>query len=172
MRWLSVDPGFRRIGLALSDEDGRLALPHKTVLRKKDGKVAADEVAEVAREAEVVEVVFGLPLDMDGSEGNAARRARAFGKLLEARIEVPLVYWDERMTSMAAKRSLQEIGVHGDRQKAVLDQSAAALLLQSYLDARTKSTWDENQIDAFVEAGPVQDGPRRGRRGRGRGKKR
>lgn len=172
MRWLAIDPGRRRIGLALSDEDGRLALPHKTVERRKDGKVAADEVAQAVRDAEVGEVVIGLPLDMDGTEGNAARRARAFGALVEARVDVPVVYWDERMTSMAAQRSLGELGLRKERKKAVLDQAAAALLLQSYLDARTKSTWDDNQIDAFVDAGPAPGAPRRGRRGRGRGGKR
>ena len=170
MRRLGIDHGKVRIGLALSDEEGRLALPHRTVTRR--GKALAEVIAEIAAEAaraEVREIVVGLPLDMEGTEGDAARHARAFARHLEKAVEAPLVLWDERLTTVAAERSLREIGVRGRARKDVVDQSAAALLLQSYLDAQADTSWDDEQIEAFVatEEDPAASRRRRGGRRRG-----
>lgn len=133
MRRLGVDYGERRIGLAVSDDEGRMALPLETVEHRGGGGI--DVVARRARERAVEAIVVGLPLMMNGREGTSARRARAFGDALARRTGLPVVFWDERWTTAAAERSLSEAGIRGARRRRVVDQSAAALLLQSYLDA-------------------------------------
>ncbi|MGB5811577.1 MAG: Holliday junction resolvase RuvX, partial [Polyangiales bacterium] len=87
--------------------------------------------------------VVGLPLRLDGSEGESARRARVFGDALGIALAVEVVYWDERMTTVAAERSLREMGRHGARRREVVDQSAATILLQSYLEAKTGGAWKD-----------------------------
>ncbi len=133
MRVLGVDPGEARIGVAVSDEVRTLAFPLCTVERKND--VVRDLAAAIA-EYEVSELVVGLPLRLDGTEGEAARRARLLGEELATGLELPVVYWDERLTTAAAERGLRDLGVGGKARRDVVDQSAAALLLQSYLDAK------------------------------------
>jgi putative Holliday junction resolvase len=95
----------------------------------------ADIAAEV-RTHGVDEIVLGLPLRMNGLEGPEAKRARRLGKELASRAGVKVVMWDERLTTVAAERELRSAGLRSDKKKAVLDQAAATLLLQSYLDAR------------------------------------
>ena len=136
-RILGVDPGARRIGLALDDEaSGKLALPHGVVERGVDDRAAAQKVKDVLGELEVTVAVVGLPLRLDGTEGTAARRARQFGVALEEALGIPVEYWDERLTTVAAERTLREMGVRGQKQRGVVDETAAAILLQGYLDAR------------------------------------
>lgn len=134
MRVLGIDPGARRIGLALSDAEGRFASPLPAVQSK-----AADEtVRKLAAEAERCQaerLVVGLPLRLDGSEGESARLARKLAAALHAATGLVVVLWDERMTTRAAERALAETGTRGARRKQAVDSVAAALLLQSYLDA-------------------------------------
>ncbi len=135
MRRMGIDPGQRRVGLALSDEEGQLASPHKTLERTSDRGLLAALAAEV-RAHEVGEIVFGLPLRLSGDEGPEARRARKLASELERAAGVKVVLWDERLTTVAAERQLRGVGLRAQRKKALLDQVAATLLLQSYLDAR------------------------------------
>jgi putative Holliday junction resolvase len=139
MRVLGVDPGARRIGVAVSDEDGVLATPERTI-EVRGGAAgldrALDVLARVVREQAAAEVVIGLPLKLDGREGEASRRARRFARGLERRVEAKVVLWDERMTTVQAERALREGGVRGAKQRQVVDRAAAAVILQSYLDAR------------------------------------
>ncbi len=168
MRVLGVDPGQRRVGLAASDDEGTIALPHRTLERGKDPSVFFAELKRAALELEIERVVIGLPLRLDGSEGEAARRARRFADAVEEKLGLPVELWDERLTTVAAERSLGEMGVSGKDRKAVVDQAAATLLLQSYLDAKTRRSqtkWDEDEIAAFNEAPQIDDA----RRGRGAG---
>ena len=144
MRVLGIDPGARRVGLALSDDEGRIASPHATLQVTSVGAVAA-AIARAAAELQVERLVMGLPLRLDGSEGEAARRVRALAAQLGERCALPIVLWDERLSTRAAERALREGGVRGPRQRALVDQVAAALLLQSYLDAqRPASDGDEH----------------------------
>jgi putative Holliday junction resolvase len=136
MRRLGIDPGERRVGLALSEPDLDLACPYKTI-EHTGLKQAAWLIAEEIRNNEIEEVVIGLPLRTDGKPGEAARRALRLATLLQEITGIKVVPWDERMTTAAAHRSLTAAGVRGKRRRKVVDQAAAVLILQSYLDARS-----------------------------------
>lgn len=135
MRLLGLDVGDRTIGVALSDESATLASGLPTIRRtgiKKDVK----ELAELARGREVGGVVVGLPRSLDGSEGPQARKVLAFVEALKAAVKVPVVTWDERLTTVAAEQALIEGGVSRRRRKDLVDKVAAVLILQTYLDYR------------------------------------
>jgi putative Holliday junction resolvase len=172
VRILGVDPGSRRVGLALSDEDGRVALPLDTLERRGEDE-AARAVAARARVEGAGAIVMGLPLDMDGSEGAAARRARRFADAVSRAGEVPVVLWDERLTTVAAERALREAGVRGKDKKRVVDQAAATVLLQGYLDAQARrggeesdDRWGEDENDRAQAEADARRGGGRARRGR------
>jgi putative Holliday junction resolvase len=133
MRRLGIDPGQRRVGLALAED--AMASPLKTLLRDGDQALITLLAAEI-RALGVEEVVLGLPLRMDGREGPEAKRARKLAQAISAASGVPVQLWDERLTTVAAERELRGVGMKGAKKKAVLDQAAATLLLQSYLDAQ------------------------------------
>jgi putative Holliday junction resolvase len=135
VRRLGIDPGERRVGLALSEPGLDVAYPHKTI-EHTGLKRAAELIAQEIRDNEIQEVVIGLPLRTDGKPGEAARRAEQLGELLQEMTGVKVVPWDERMTTAAAHRSLAAAGVRGKRRRKVVDQAAATLILQSYLDVR------------------------------------
>ncbi len=171
MRVLGIDHGERRVGLALSDEDGSIAHPHAT-LPRRDPKALIAEIAELVREREVGLIVVGLPLSLDGREGTSARRARRFGELLAEAASVPVEMWDERLTTVAAQRALGDAGVKSAAQREMVDRVAAALLLQSYLDARRGSsdTREGDEPWGASEAADVPNVARGARRGRSRGR--
>jgi putative Holliday junction resolvase len=124
------------VGLALSDDLGMLAHPLETVNVKGAGDLAA-YVAAVVRREKVEVVVLGLPRNMDGSQGPAAVKTREFGEKLRGKIPgCELVYWDERMTSVAAQRALHESGRNTKQSRSVIDQVAAQMILQGYLDSQ------------------------------------
>ena len=145
-RRLGVDVGKVRVGVAISDPDGILASPLATVPR--DMGAAADsvpaDIAELVRlvaEHEAVQVVVGLPVRLDGSEGIAAIDIRAYAdRLARAVGHVRVVLSDERMSTVVASRRLAERGIRGKRQRAVVDQAAAVEILQSWLDAQRRQT--------------------------------
>ena len=145
-RRLGVDVGKVRVGVALSDPDGILASPLVTVPR--DMGAAADsvpadiaELVRLVREHEAVQVVVGLPVRLDGSEGTAAIDIRAYAERLARAVgHVPVVLADERMSTVVASRRLAERGVRGKRQRAVVDQAAAVEILQSWLNAQRRQT--------------------------------
>ena len=132
---MGIDPGLRRVGLALSDDAASFASPHKTLERTSDEALIGALVDEV-RAHEVSEIVLGLPLRMNGSEGPEAKRARKLQRELARATHVKVVLWDERLTTVAAERELRGVGLRAGKKKALLDQAAATLLLQSYLDAQ------------------------------------
>lgn len=143
-RILGIDPGEARIGVAISDDDASIAFPRETILARGGALEAAQRVKQALVEDEISLAVVGLPLRLDGSEGEAARRARAFGAVLAQVLQVEVVYWDERLTTVAAERSLREMGRRGAKQRDVVDQSAATILLQGYLDANRGGTWQDS----------------------------
>lgn len=133
-RWMGVDLGTRRIGIALSDPKGTFALPYVTLPRTSDEQDAR-AIAEMAKGEGVRTVVLGHPLALDGSRGDPALVAEAFGqRLREAGARVKL--WDERLTTVEAEKRLKGRGMKGRQRRAVVDKLAAAVLLQSFLDTR------------------------------------
>ena len=142
-RIVGIDPGQARIGVAISDDERSIAFPRETVAARGGTAEAARRVRDALTDDEISLAVVGLPLRLDGTEGEAARRARAFGDALGAALGVEVAYWDERLTTVAAERSLREMGRRGAKQRAVVDQSAATILLQGYLDANKGGTWKD-----------------------------
>ena len=135
-RRLGLDVGSVRVGVALSDPDGVLATPLVTVPRDLDGGADVRTIAGLVAEHEIVEVVLGLPRTLANREGPAAEAARVFGAALTAALPVPVVYSDERLTTVVATQQLRARGVKGRKQRAVVDQAAAVAILQGWLDGR------------------------------------
>lgn len=135
MRYMALDVGDRRIGVAISDEDGRVAFPKDTLQRTGLQKDLERILAWAERE-QVDEILVGMPLAMDGSEGPQAKKVTRFIKALRERTELSVTAWDERLTTVSAQRALLEADMSRSRRKAVVDKVAAALLLQGYLDYR------------------------------------
>ena len=133
---LGVDLGERRVGVALSDPSCTVASGLETIAVRSLGEAVA-QVADLATRRKAGRVVIGLPLNMNGSEGERARGARQFARLLSDRIESGVVLWDERLTSVQARGELGRLGAGRSvsRDKARVDQVAATILLQSYLDS-------------------------------------
>lgn len=135
MRRLGVDPGEARVGLAVSDDEGLLAAPLCTIAARGEGDPAKRIAAEAERTG-CKEIVVGLPRNLDGSEGGAARKARLLAGRIHALSGLRVVLWDERLTTAEAQRVLGVVEMKARDQRAVIDQVAATILLQSYLDAR------------------------------------
>ncbi len=133
MRYLGLDLGRARIGLALADDVLRTARPHSAVQRRSDAADLA-AIAEVAREYEVDRAVLGLPLNMDGTEGSSARFARAFRLKLGEALGVPVELEDERLSTFEAEGRLRAQGVAAREQRALIDAESAAVILQAWLD--------------------------------------
>jgi putative Holliday junction resolvase len=135
-RILALDHGTKRIGVALSDELGWTAQPLETFARKGLQKDVAHIRALVEAHA-VGQVLLGLPLRLNGEEGPAARAVREFAGCLEQALPVPVVTWDERLTTKAAEELLIAADVSRRKRRGVVDRVAAAILLQTYLEHRS-----------------------------------
>ncbi|HEX9809519.1 MAG TPA: Holliday junction resolvase RuvX [Alphaproteobacteria bacterium] len=132
-RLLGLDVGTRTVGLALSDVERRIATPYATVKRTR---LAADlaRIAETIAGEGVGALVVGLPINMDGSEGPRCQATRQFAKDLLARHDLPLAFWDERLSTRAAESTLLAADLSRKRRKEVIDKVAAAIVLQSLID--------------------------------------
>jgi putative Holliday junction resolvase len=133
MRTLGIDLGRARIGLALADDVLRTARPLETVRHRSEGADLARIVA-VAREWDVGRAVVGLPVNMDGSEGPAARHARTFAARLAEALGVPVDLFDERLSTFEAEQRLRERGVRSRDLRERVDAEAAAVILQGWLE--------------------------------------
>lgn len=150
---LAVDVGSVRIGVAVSDPRRTVAVPLDTVARAKDGSDLRALVA-IAAEREVDDVVVGLPVGLSGREGPAAASVREFTqRLADALAPVPVVLFDERHTTTSAHQALHAAGRPGRQHRTVVDQTAAAILLQTVLDAETGSA------DQAAPGGPALGEP-------------
>jgi putative Holliday junction resolvase len=144
-RILALDHGTKRIGVALSDELGWTAQPLETFVRKG---LQADvaHIRALVEAHEVEQVVVGLPLRLSGEEGPAAQAVREFAGCLERALSVPVITWDERLTTKAAEELLIAADVSRRKRRDVVDRVAAAILLQSYLEHRS----EENRATSAV----------------------
>ena len=133
MRVLGLDIGERRIGVALSDPEGIIAIA-LTVIDRKSADAALKQLIDLTHEHEVERIVIGLPRSLDGSLGKQAQAVQTFAESLVRCTELPVVTWDERLSTVAAERMMIEAGVKRDKRKKRLDSEAAAFILQGYLD--------------------------------------
>lgn len=133
---IALDVGDVRIGVAVSDLLGITANPRETYWRKK-GDVDADVryFCEYAKKEDADTFVLGLPKNMDGTEGDRAFVTREFGDMLQEASGIPVVYQDERLTTVSAERMLIDADVRREKRKQVIDKVAATIILQSYLDS-------------------------------------
>ena len=141
MRILGLDFGSKTVGVAVSDGLLLTAQGVETIERKDESKLrkTCARIEELIAEYEVTEIVLGLPKNMNNTEGERVEKTKAFGEMLERRTGLPVHYWDERLTTVAAEQILMESGVRRENRKAVIDKVAAVLILQGYLDClRTK----------------------------------
>lgn len=135
MRILALDVGDKRIGIAVSDPTGLLASAERVLTRvSRDRDLAA--VAALVSEYEAEAIVVGLPLHLSGRSGEQAERVRRFVERLSPHISVPVIFWDERLSTKGAQQLLIEAGLRPAQRAARLDAAAAAVILQSYLDYR------------------------------------
>jgi putative Holliday junction resolvase len=139
-RFLAVDYGERRIGLALSDPTATIAQPLPTLHRRRGKRPPTSAILALAADHEVAGFVVGLPITLEGGESDWTREVRAFGDRLAERSGLPVEYVDERMTSVAAERAVRSLGLpRAERErKERVDAAAAVLILQSFLDRRAR----------------------------------
>jgi putative Holliday junction resolvase len=136
VRPLGIDLGTVRIGVAVADSDGRLATPYDVVPRSGDRARDHRRIAALAAEAEADQLVVGLPLSLDGSVGKAAKAALREAEQLARATGLPVDTWDERLTTVTAHRDLMAMDMKADARRKVVDQVAAAVMLQAWLDHR------------------------------------
>jgi putative Holliday junction resolvase len=132
-RFLGLDVGGKRIGVAISDEMGIIASPAGMVLRSD---TSGREIRDHARRLGAVRMIVGLPVGMSGREGPQATDVREFVDSIADEVGIPIEYWDERLTTSIAERSLIASGARRDKRKLQVDAAAAAVILQGYLDSR------------------------------------
>ncbi|MDR2655040.1 MAG: Holliday junction resolvase RuvX [Oscillospiraceae bacterium] len=138
MKIMAVDLGDARTGLAVCDRTETLASP-VGVIKEYNIKKTLEKVLAAAQEFEARMIVIGLPRNMDGSEGIRAAKSREFALNLKMRTELPIELWDERQSTVLASRYLSDANVDSRRQRGIIDEAAAAVILQSYLDYRKNS---------------------------------
>lgn len=132
-RLLGLDLGTKTIGLALSDELRYVATPLETIIRKKFSP-DADYLLGLATTHKVVALVLGLPLNMNGSEGPRAQATRAFARNLGQKTDLPIIFWDERLSTTAVTRTMIEADISRAKQAKAVDKMAASFILQGFLD--------------------------------------
>ena len=136
-RILGLDYGSKTVGVAVSDPLGITAQGVETIRRERETKLRRTlaRIDELIREYNVEKIVLGMPLRMDGSPGERAQKTQEFGEALKARTKLPVELWDERLTTVAADRALEEGGVSAAGRKQVVDTVAAVFILESYMQA-------------------------------------
>jgi putative Holliday junction resolvase len=134
MRLLGIDYGMKHIGIALSDPQEIMAIPLDTILVRPDGS-HIKAIHKIVDSYQVEKVVVGLPFNMDGSLGAAGDEVIRWGKHLEEALGLPVVFWDERLTTSEAHEILIKLKVKGKRRKHIVDKIAASIILKGYIDS-------------------------------------
>ena len=137
MRALGIDLGEKRIGIAVSDSNGKVATPIQVLVRSKSAKQDHNKINELVNEWEAEIVVVGMPYSLNGSKGSAARLVEKEVEKLSDSISVPVTIHDERLTTVMAAKELDVQGLDSKKQREVIDQVAASVILQSWLDNQT-----------------------------------
>lgn len=136
MRYLAIDYGAKRTGLAVCDAAETIASPYGVLQGQKD---LARQIGQVVASENIDAIVLGLPLNMDDSEGPQARKVRAFAKDLQSQVHVPIHFQDERLSSFGAEQKLEEIGLSKGKKRERLDALAAAEILEAFLERKVGS---------------------------------
>ena len=136
-RIVALDVGDRTIGVAASDELGITVSPVRTIRRSASVKADLREVEALLAELEASRVIVGIPLDAEGNEGPQAAKVKDFSVRLEKRLRIPMIHWDERFSTADAEETLIELGASRAKRRKVIDQMAAAVILESYLRETT-----------------------------------
>ncbi len=137
---VGIDFGLARIGLALSDARHILAFPLKTVQTEKNVQKTAELLAqELSCHGPLHSIVIGLPLHLNGKESPMSGKVREFAACLKALLNIDIIFWDERLSSLQVQRAFKEANISRKNQKLLLDKSAAALILQNFLDSKNLS---------------------------------
>jgi putative Holliday junction resolvase len=136
VRTIALDVGEKTVGIAMTDELGLIASPRETL--RRDGR-ELDRLVEMVEREGVGEAVVGLPISLNGTQGPSAERALEFAALLRARITIPVVTWDERLTTAEAEKMLIAADTRRSKRRQVVDQIAATLILQNFLRSRSLS---------------------------------
>lgn len=134
-RTLFIDYGRVRIGLAISDENSKIAFPLTLVLQQKDLQETFKEIQKKTSH-NITKIVIGLPILLNGKEGEMAKEVKEFAAKIGSYFGVPIAFWDERLSSSLADRELKELNLSRKKRTELLDSTAAAMMLQSYLDAQ------------------------------------
>lgn len=134
--WLGLDVGERRIGVAKSDPFGWIAQPFQVIVRSESVDEDIARIVALAEEEGAKGIVVGLPLRTDGTRGPEAEQVQQFAEALRTQTDLPIEWVDERFTTVIANRSLQDLGIRGSARTKRVDQVAAALILQTFLDRR------------------------------------
>ena len=132
-RLLGIDPGKKRVGLAISDEDKLVSTPLKTIVKKNNSDLVK-EIKEIIGENNIKGIVVGNPINMDGSKGPSAQSANDFAKYLSNNISIPVTMWDERLSSEAAFNLSSNLDINTSKKVEKLDQNAASFILQGAID--------------------------------------
>ncbi|MCD8098908.1 MAG: Holliday junction resolvase RuvX [Lachnospiraceae bacterium] len=143
MRIMGLDYGSKTVGVALSDALLLTAQPLETIERPREDKLRRTlaRIELLCGEYQVERIVVGFPKNMNNTIGDRAEKSQEFAEMLNRRTGLPVVMWDERLTTVAAERSLMESGVRREHRKAYVDQIAAIFILQGYLDANRGKEW-------------------------------
>ena len=142
MRIMGLDFGSKTVGVAVSDPLGITAQGVEIVRRKSENKLRQTlaRITELVREYDVEELVLGYPKNMNGTEGERCEKTKEFKELLEKRTGLPVMLWDERLTTVAADRSMMEAGLGRHERKEYVDEIAAVFILQGYMAAKVLKT--------------------------------
>lgn len=133
-RYMGIDYGKARIGIAFSDLSGTIASAHSVI--KGEGEKDVENLSKLAKSMEVKYIVIGLPLNADGTESEMSKFVQDFGKKLSEKSGLQVFYQDERYTSFEAEEYLKEAGIRWEKRKELLDKVSAQIILQNYLDER------------------------------------
>ena len=132
-RLLGIDPGKKRVGLAISDEDKLVSTPLKTIIKKNNSNFVK-EIREIIEENNIKGIIVGNPINMDGSKGSSSQSANDFAKYLSNNISIPVAMWDERLSSEGAFNLSSNLDVNTSKKVKKLDQNAASFILQGAID--------------------------------------
>jgi putative holliday junction resolvase len=139
MRVMALDFGDKNIGVAVSDAL-LLTAQARSTIRRKSPQHDIEVLRRLVEDNEVHQIVLGQPLHMDGNESRQSQKVRLFAGELEKQLNIPIVFWDERLTSFAAEQHLEEMGLNWRKRRQHVDKIAAMIILQNYLDSRAGQT--------------------------------